>query len=255
MNSAIRLLTGTVLLCSATSASADLVASPSPIDFQYQRVHVTSPPMATTLSNTGNQSLTVTAVSPATGVYARAGGSCGAPPFAIAAQSDCTIEYTFRPDWVQAFYQTISLTLAVGTSNGFTLRGEGAEGILRLDPLWTLNWWNPIPVGTVGEEKLVQVNNDGPVPLTITEISESSVPPVSAFVRTGGTCPTPPFELGTQCAIFYTFVPAQVGQSTMELEVRAGSLPYRSLSLEGYGSAEISLFKDGFDENALAPTP
>ena len=246
----IRLLTA-MLLCSAASASAELVPSPLPVDFGYQRLGFASPPMATTLRNTGNESVTVTAVSNATGIYARVGGTCGAPPFTIAAQSSCTIEHTFTPDFEEAFYQTYYLTLAGGDSVGFSLRGEGALGLLRVRPS-DLQWFF-IPVGTIGEEKLAYLENDGRVPLTVTEIRTSSVPAASAFVQTGGNCPTPPFELVLQCAMFYTFVPAQVGQSTMELDFDAGRAGTRSLSLSGVALEEIPLFKNGFDESALAP--
>jgi hypothetical protein len=240
----IRLLTAMLLLCSATSASADLVASPSQVNFGYQTVNSTSPPMTATLTNTGNQPLTVTAVTPATGVFARVGGSCGAPPFIIAAQANCTIQYTFNPGFIDTFNQRITLTMAGGSAN-FLLLGEGAVPTLVVNPP-NLQWFF-VPVGSVGEEKLAYLENDGPVPLMITEITTSSVPAASAFVQTGGNCPEPPFQLILQCAMLYTFVPAQVGQSTMEVEIRAGSAGNRSLSLSGVATPGDPIFDNGYE--------
>lgn len=242
----IRLLSGILLLCWVANASAELLPTPIQVDFHEHAVGITSDPLATTLLNTGNQSLTVAAVSAATGVYARAGGSCGAPPFTIAAQASCTIQHTFTANALTLFYQTITLTLAGGDSVPFGLRGEGAQGHLTIDPLFGLSWW-PIPVGTIGEEKIVVLGNDGPVPIHVHDIVTSSVPATSAFVRTGGDCPAPPFEIDFGgCYIAYVFVPAQVGESTMDVifHTEVSNFP---LSLRGEGSAEIPLFKNGFD--------
>ncbi|MEO7326821.1 MAG: choice-of-anchor D domain-containing protein [Dokdonella sp.] len=249
----IRLLSGLLLLCSAASARAALDPSPWQLDFQEHALFTTSAPMATTLSNTGNQSLTVVDVSPATGVYARAGGSCGAVPFTIAAQASCTIEHTFTPDALAVFYQTITTTLASGDHVAFGLAGEGAQGHLTIDPLFGLDW-SSTPVGAIGVEKIAILANDGPVPMQITEIVTSSVPAVSAFVRTGGNCPEPPINFGDggSCTLAYTFVPAQVGESTTDLDFRGGGSAY-SLSLSGEGSPEIPLFEDGFEATAPAP--
>lgn len=249
LQSVMRLLTG-MLLCSAANASAELIPTPSQLDFGYQRLATTSDPLATTLSNTGNQSLTVIAVSPATGVYARAGGSCGAPPFTIAAQSNCTIEHTFTPNAYTVFYQTINLALQGGGDAAFGLRGEGAEGQLVVEPFGGLSWFST-PIGTIGEEKLAYLTNVGPVPIQITGILTSSVPAISAFVRTGGNCPPPPFQLVVQCSMTYAFVPAQVGESTTTLDFQVGGAGSGSLDLSGDGSPEIPLFKDGFD--VIAP--
>lgn len=249
-----RLLSGMLLLCWVASASAELLPTPWQLDFQEHALGITSDPLATTLLNTGNQSLTVVAVSPATGVYARAGGSCGAPPFTIAAQATCTIEHTFTPDELVVYYQTITLTLAGGDQVAFGLRGEGAVGHPVIYPLGGLFWFST-PVGTIGDERFAQLSNEGPIPLVVTAIETSSVPAVSAFVRTGGSCPTPPFELITGCSLAYMFVPAQVGVSTMVMDFHITGQGLNSLDFTGEASAEIPLFKDGFDVSALAPNP
>ncbi|WP_165371585.1 choice-of-anchor D domain-containing protein [Pseudolysobacter antarcticus] len=241
-----RLLTGMLLLCCAASASAELDKSPSQLDFREHALGTTSNPMATTLTNTGNQSVTVIAASPATGVYARAGGSCGTVPFTVAALASCTIEHTFTPNALNVFYQTITLTLTGGDQVAFGLRGEGAQGQLVVEPFGGLAWFST-SIGTIGQEKSAYLTNVGPVPIQITEIRTSSVPAISAFVRTGAGCPPPPFQLVGQCSMTYAFVPAQVGNSTMTLDFQVGGQGSRSLDLSGDGSPEIPLFKDGFD--------
>ena len=252
---AIRLLSGTLLLCSAVGASAQIVPSPAQVDFGYQIHHTTSPPQATTLWNTGNASVTVVAVSAASGVFARVGGSCAAAPFTIAGQANCTIEHTCTPYGTNTFYQTITLTLAGGDHVDFGLRCESQEGHLSFDPLFGLSW-GLTPVGTIGDEKLVFLSNVGPVRIIISEIVTYSVPAVSAFVRTGGNCPAPPFEIGAGggCNIAYVFVPTQVGGSTSYETFRTDVSDF-PLTLEGQGADEIPLFKDGFDGSALVPIP
>lgn len=249
----IRLLTGMLLLCWVASASADLVPSPGQLSFPDQTVFTTSPPMATTLGNTGNQSLTVVSVTPASGVYARAGGSCGATPFTIVAQASCTLEHTFTPTSINSFYQTLTVTLDGGVDVNFGLAGDGNVGHLDVSP--TSLDWLPTPVGTFSAEKTVSLQNDRPVPLEITAIDTSSVPAVSAFVRTGGNCPPPPIQFsGYQgCLISYTFVPAQVGESTMDVNFHSSAGGGYSLYLRGEGSPEIPIFEDGFDQSGPAP--
>lgn len=249
MHCAVRLLLGMLLSIGAATARADLVASPPQLDFQLYPVGTTSEPRATTLTNTGNQALTIAAIAPVTapaGVFARAGGSCGAVPFTLAPQASCTVAHTFTPNTVDTFYETQRVTMAGGGTLEFGLRGEGDIARLDISPRTVI--FPDTPVGTIGPERTVQVKNIGPVPAQITGYTTTSVPAVSAFVLTGGTCPTPPFPLNPQalCTLSYTFFPGREGESTMSVDVRTfgGSFP---LDLLGMGLPETALFADGFE--------
>jgi hypothetical protein len=257
MRCSIRLLLGMLLSSGAVSVQAQLVASPWELDFDVEAIQTTSAPKATTLRNTGNASVTVVAMAtflPPTGVFARAGGTCGEVPFTLAPQATCTIQHTFTPRSIYTYFETIRMTLAQGAPVDFGLRGEGDVGRLVITPM-TLHFF-PTPVGSVGQELTADLHNDRQAPFQILEFRSTSVPATSAFVRTGGTCPTPPFQFYaySSCTLTYTFFPAQEGQSTMNMDIRtsgtSGNFP---LWLSGDGLPEISLFGDGFEEPAPAP--
>jgi hypothetical protein len=251
MQCAARPVLGMLLLSVGVSARADLVPSPLQLDFRYQAVGVTSEPGATTLTNSGNQALTITAVSAATGVYARAGGTCGAAPFTIAVNASCTIEHTFTPTSVQLFYQTIVVTLAGGSTVNFGLAGEGAQGFLEFTP--SRLYFPSVPVGSSSNEVTASLANPRPVPLYVTQAGP--LPSVNPFVRTGGTCPQPPFVLGAyggNCTLTYVFVPTAVGHTSMDLGIIATAGTF-SLSFNGEGLPEVPLFHNGFEMPAPAP--
>jgi hypothetical protein len=252
MRHTLRLLLGMLLLTGAASVGAALVPSPGQLDFRYQAVFTTSDPKATTLTNTGNQALSVVSVTQASGVYARAGGTCGAAPFTIAAQASCTIAHTFTPSRVDLFYQTLTVTLAGGERVDFGLAGEGSEGYLEITP--PSLWFSSTPVGTIGIEQSANLFNNRPVPMQILQIGSTSVPGAAAFVRSGGTCPQPPFQQGAyaSCTLAYTFAPTEVGNVWMTVDIMASSGTF-VLHLSGDGAPEISLFGDGFETPALAP--
>lgn len=251
MQCAARLVLGMLLLSAGAGARADLLPSPLQLDFRYQAVGVTSAPGATTLTNTGNQTLTITAVSAATGDYARAGGTCGAAPFTLAANASCTIEHTFRPTSVGPLYQTIVLTLAGGSTVNFGLAGEGAEGFLEITP--SQLYFPSVPVGSSSNEVTASLANSRPVPLYVTQAAP--LPLVNPFVRTGGTCPQPPFMLGAfggNCTLTYIFVPTAVGYTSMDLGILATAGTF-SLSFNGEGLPEVPLFRNGFEIPAPVP--
>src|SRR5262249_29209813 len=145
--------------------------------------------------------------------------------------------------------------MAGGGMLDFGLRGEG--DVARLDISPRIVSFPDTPVGTIGPERTVQVKNIGPVPAQITGYTTTSVPAVSAFVLTGGTCPTPPFPLNpfALCTLSYTFFPGQEGESTMAVGIRtsgaSGTFP---LDLWGMGLPETALFADGFEASTQAPT-
>jgi len=251
---------GMLLLVSlgSTAARADLNATPWELDFDSQALHTTSAPQATTLRNAGNQAVTVVGIStvlPPSGVFARAGGTCGQVPFTLAPQATCTMQHTFTPGSIFTYYETIRLTLAGGELFDFGLRGEGDLGRVVISPQ-SLSYF-PTPVGSTGQELTAKLQNDRSVPVQITEFRSTSVPAVSAFVRTGGSCPTPPFEFRAYgaCTLSYTFYPAQPGQSTMNMDIRtsggSGNFP---MWFSGDG-VEISLFYDGFQAVVSRPLP
>ena len=247
------LLLGMALLGGISSAGDALVPSPAQVDFRDQAIGTTSDPMATTFTNTGNQAVTVTAASAVTlDAFARAGGSCGQPPFTLAPQASCTIEHTFAPYLVQSYYGYAHLTLAGGGRVDYGLAGQGNEAYLDIQPSSTSFF--PVAVGTTSSEELtIHLHNTRPVGMTVSQMS-SSGPDVGAFVRTGGSCPTQVpyyFYAAASCTITYRFIPDHVGSHGMSVSILgSGSFGFY---VSGDGLPEIPLFGDGFE--AVAPVP
>jgi len=253
MNCVVRLFLGALLLSVVANVRADLVPSPGQVDFGYQAVSTTSEPKATTLRNTGSQPLSVNSMTQATGAYARVGGTCGAPPFTIAAQSSCTLEHTFTPSASTQFPQTHTVTLAGGSTVAFGLYGQGDVGFLEISPM-SLSF-PPTPVGPVGNTMTATMNNIRSVPMVIAQMTTTSAPEGS-FVRTGGTCPEPPFEVGGPggCTVQYTFTPREVGPASGALSIVASSGTF-VLFLSGDGEPETPLFTNGFEAATPVPAP
>ncbi|HWU53298.1 MAG TPA: choice-of-anchor D domain-containing protein [Tahibacter sp.] len=254
MHCAIRSLLVTLMLGGAASAEAALVPSPLQFDFGLNAAGITSGPGTTTLTNTGNQPVAVAGIallSQPTGVFARTGGSCSAAPFTLAAQASCTIVHTFTPSRADTFYETYRVTLSGGGFVDFGLRGEGEVGHLAISP-WQLSF-PQTAVGTTSAPLTLIVTNDRSVPVQISAFTSTNVPAANAFVRAGGTCPTPPFSLDSNaaCTLSYTFSPAQTGESQIYVEIRTlGLSGYFPVELWGIGLPEIALFANGFEAPA-----
>ena len=225
-----------------------LQTNPGQLTFPLQTVGATVGPLDVTLSNTSAASLTVVSLTPATGVYARVGGSCGTVPFTLASQASCTLSYTFSPDSIGTVYQDLRVTPDVGAFVDFTLAGESDIGFLTVQPR-TIRFMPAVPVGEISQEKFATLKNTGRVPMQVLGIEPFLPPPVVSFVRTGGSCSTPPFTLFafTSCTVAYTFAPIAAGEVTMDVDIANSVGSAQTVTLSGLGLPEISIFADGFD--------
>lgn len=259
MPCAARLLLGVSLLIDVATTRAAVVPSPPQKDFRDQAVNVTSAPLATTFTNTGDQTATVTAVSAVNvaGVnipaYVRSGGTCGQAPFTIAPQASCTIEHTFTPLEIRAYYGYANLTLAGGGQVDYGMAGRGDVAYLDIVPSST--WFAPVAVGTTSTQELTtHLQNSRPVGMVVTQMSALGAD-AGAFVRTGGTCPTQtPFDFGAygSCSLSYRFMPTHVGPHSMNMYILgSGSFGF---PVSGDGLPEVPLFKNGFEVPAQSLT-
>lgn len=222
---------------------------PGQLMFDTRAIGRTDGPRYLTLSNTGPTSLTVTALTPASGVYARAGGSCGDVPFTLASQASCTLGYTFTPNTVNVFYQTLRATPDAGTAVDFGLAGEGAQGRLLVEP-GSVHFLNPVRIGDTSDEVQVYLRNIGEAEMMVTAIQTEQNSAIESFVRTGGTCPAPPFELGLPgaCTLLYVFAPVEAGKLEMTVNFQNSVSSAETLRLYGVGLPGDDVFADGFDE-------
>lgn len=233
----------------AASARAALDAYPNQLVF-LDPVGTTSEPKYVELTNTGDATLTVVAVTPASGRFANAGGSCGTVPFTLAAQASCTLGYTSRPQAVGTIYQYLRATTADGSYEDFTLAGEGDLADLEVDPpTGQVRFMPPLPVGTISEEYFVTLHNSGRVRLQVLSIAPAVVPPVFAFVRTGGGCPEPPFTINAffSCTVGYTFTPVAVGEAQLTVNFHNTAGSPESVTFSGLGLPEVPIFASGFE--------
>lgn len=114
------------LQLTGTGIQGNLVL-PANVVFPAQPVGSTSAPLTATLSNSGTDSLEITALTAAAAPFSRSGGTCPVSlPFPLAAGASCTLLYTFAPTAPGDASQSIGVTANVPGSGSFTLSGTGA---------------------------------------------------------------------------------------------------------------------------------
>lgn len=210
MPSVIRLLLGFLLLCAATTLHAQMTVTPASLRFGPQQIYSESEPQSVLLTNTGNASLTVIAIS-TTGQtpYRVSGGSCGPRPFTIAAQSSCTLDIRFGPGPGSPNSNGFDVVGSGGVVfASIFLHGTGVSGELDTFLLGRLDF-PATAVGTTSASQTVRVRSSGSGPVDILSITPATAP----FSRVGGTCGTPPFSLVPfmECTLVYTFSPTAAG--------------------------------------------
>jgi Ca2+-binding RTX toxin-like protein len=219
--------------------------------FAAQTTNTTSVAQTVTITNGGQQPLSITALA-VTGANATefvrpagaAGGTCTSPRTLTTGQS-CTVLVTFRP----TVAGTRSATLR------FTDNNNGVAGSLQ-DVALTGTGVVPAPVAGVNPASLafaaratnttspaqtVTLLNTGTAPLAV-----SSIVLTGDFARSGGTCPTATGTLaaGASCTVAVTFRPVAGG-------ARAGTLRFTDNSGNVVGSTQtVTLGGTG-----IAPQP
>lgn len=225
-----------------TPAAADLqvvgvpalTISPTTTDFGMVRVGTPSAAQSVTLENTGNDVLTVAALSAPSTPFARIGGSCVAPPFSLAASGRCTLTYAFTPTATGAASQTIDVQSdAPSTPDAFALIGTGIQSALALNP-------NPVDfgairIGTTSAARSITVSNPGTAVLNVLFVDPISGGP---FAEAGGSCGAAPFTVapGGACTLAYDYSPVAPGTDTLALSVTSDAPGSPStLNLTGMG--------------------
>ncbi len=222
---------------------------PGQLMFPLQAVGTTAGPLFVTVKNISRTPATVVSLTPATGEYAYAGGSCGTVPFDIAGLGSCTLGYTFTPFGVGMVYQTLTATASAGNPVNFGLAGEGDQGRLVVQPRY-IYFIPAIPVGAISEERVATLQNIGRVPMDVLEIGPAVEPPTISFVLSGGTCPTPPFSLAASdtCTVLFTFVPSAEGEVELDVRFKNSVSSPETVTLRGEGlPGSDTLFADGFE--------
>jgi hypothetical protein len=206
--------------------AADL--APASLDFGNQNVGTTSAVQTVTLTNNGNQPLSVTSIV-ASAQYAET-NTCGS---SVAAGANCTISVTFTPTAVGA--QTGSITLtdgATGSLQTISLSGTGVVQAIASLSSTSLAFGNQ-NVGSTSAAQTVTLTNSGNLALNV------SFTPSAQFAETDNCNGS--VAAGANCTISVTFIPTASGNQTggITLTDNAADNP-QTIALSGTGLQAVA---------------
>jgi hypothetical protein len=189
----------------------------SPIMLPSTTQGTTSAPVVVTVTNTGNATLNVTAVT-LTGVNAAdftlASNTCIG--VAVAANATCTIGTTFTPTATGTRQANLQITDNAPTSpQSFALSGTGISST-PLTPAVVISPASVAVAGTQGtatNSTNIMISNSGTAPLHISGMVFGGAN-VSEFVNPSNPCVGTAIAPNTSCSISVTFAPLGVGTRT-----------------------------------------
>lgn len=208
--------------------------SPASLAFGSVNVGSSSAAQNFTIANTGTAAGQITAINidtPFARATGGAAGSCGTPPFSVAAGSSCTVGVVFSPSATGAASGSASVSVGAAldgdsTSGGMppalsvALTGTGTAPAISFNPT-SLNFGTVAPGATSAPQTLT-VSNTGTGAGSIT-----SPTVVAPFAQTGGTCPAGTFDLaaGASCTYIFTFSPAAEGPANTSFSFTVNGSP------------------------------
>ncbi len=207
---------------------------PTTLSFNNQATGSTSAPQTVTLTNTGNQTLSITSIYTNDGEYAIVNNLCGST---LAALASCTLQVTFSPSTTGSRPASLFFSdNAPGTPQAVPLSGTGTAA-----PLVSLSFsslgFGTQNVGTTSSSQNVILTNTGNAPLTISAIAFSPPSPAN-FLQTNN-CPVSPSSLaaGGNCTFTISFTPTAVGALSASIVItdNAATSP-QSIALSGTGA-------------------
>ena len=189
----------------------------------------------TTLSNTGNQNLTVNSISIAM-PFSLATGTCLATPFVLAPGVACDIAIKFAPATATASSITLAVTTAApGPSLQATVTGIGTLAPVTSGKLTSALDLGSILVGGSSAVLKSTLQNDGNQNLMVTSVNVAA-----PFALATGTCAAAPFTLapGGTCDFGLSFTPNTAAPYSAALIVNtAAPGPTMQTTLTGLGTA------------------
>jgi Protein of unknown function (DUF1573)/Abnormal spindle-like microcephaly-assoc'd, ASPM-SPD-2-Hydin len=188
--------------------------TPSNLTFATRIVNTTSDPQVATLTNTGNQDVTISDIS--TALPFSQTNNC---PSTLPAGQSCQIQVTFQPTAIGVFDGTLSVTdSAPDSPQTVALTGTGTQ--IKFSPIG-INFGNQ-KVGTSSNPIPVTLSNEGTVTLNISQITigGTNAGDFSQTNNCGSSVPA-----GGQCTIQVTFTPTQKGQRLANIQLYDDVLP------------------------------
>ncbi len=211
---------------SGTGVAPDVTLNPLSLTFAGVLVGKSGSPKTVTINNTGNASLTVTAID-ADGDFSQTNNCVGA---AVAAGSSCTITVTFTPTATWSRNGTVVIT-----DNAYSapqqvvfLAGMGSSGTIASVSPSSLSFGNQT-LGKVSTSKTITLSNTGTAALNISSIL------ASGDYSQSNNCPAS-LATGANCTINVTFFPSAIGSRNGNITVNDTDPRFlQGVSLTGTG--------------------
>ncbi|MFM9883209.1 MAG: choice-of-anchor D domain-containing protein [Burkholderiales bacterium] len=213
------------------------LSSPS-LTFGNQGLSTTSAAQTVTVSNSGSNVVTLTAI--ATGganpnEFLRSGTCTNG--MSLAAGATCSIAATFTPALLGA--RSASVAIVHSGANSPLQIALSGNGVAAPGPVMSLSA-NNLAFGGQGTNttslaRTITLSNTGPLPLTLNNLSVGGAN-ASEFTRTGSCAPGASVATGQNCAIDVTFTPTVLGArtGTVNITSNAPGSPH-SIALTGTG--------------------
>jgi uncharacterized repeat protein (TIGR01451 family) len=162
-----------------------------------------------------------------------ASGTCQTSPILLPSQS-CTVVVNFTPTSVTPFLGYLNISSVGFSGISITLDGTGIQPGIAVTPTGSLSFPSTT-VGATSASQLVQIDNSGTAPLTVSSISVTSG--FSLVAAPGATCAAPPFNLATStnCSIAVAFNPIVGGSANGQLLIASNAGATVIKSLTGFG--------------------
>jgi hypothetical protein len=191
-----------------TDQTFTVTLTPSSLTFPLLLVGTASAPQPATLTNTGNQPVTISNIS-ATAPFSQT-NNC---PSSLPVSGNCQIQVVFTPTDKGTVNGTLSVTDdAVGSPQKVTLSGTGTAVVLSLT---AINFGNQ-QVGTSSVPIPLTLSNLGTSSLSITQIAIKGADP-NDFSQTNNCGTSVPPQ--SQCTITVTFTPTTKGARSANVSI------------------------------------
>lgn len=201
--------------------------SPSELSFEDQIVGTTSAPRALTITNDGDDEISLQASIDAR-AFSLTGGSCAG---GLAAGRTCTIDVAFSPRKAGLVDTTLLVDVDPGGDIEVPVSGAGIAAEVDISP--TALSFGDVPVRESSETQSVTVSNPGGAALDVTV-----VPPGSGEFDIEDGCSSSAVEPGGDCTVAADFSPTAPGLQSAEIVIEhnagGGAL---TVILEGNGVA------------------
>ncbi len=212
-------------LWTAGETLATATVTPTSLTFASQAYGVASSAKTLTVTNTGTNALTPTAVA-VTGDFSETDNCQGTT---VSAGANCTIQVTFTPSQVGAL--TGQLTISANIADGaltVALSGTGeAPGVIQLSP--TAVSFGQVQVNSTSSALPVTVQNNSGAAVAVSSIAVSG-----PFVLATNACGTS-IAANSSCALGLKFAPTGTGSATGTLTLVDG-VGTQTVALTGTGA-------------------